>query len=159
MISNGKELLNLIDTLLSKEGYIKKKDTWYKHTDECICFFSIGKSPYSGYYDHAFGFFLKDLNTTGHEYPAYYKCDLKIGLEFLADKELVRRVLDIENREFKNTEREFIISELFELYVVPFLTDVSSKESIKLAMSKYENLIHHLNMDARKRLKLKMPKS
>ena len=158
MISNGKELLNLIDTLLSKEGYIKKKDTWYKHTDECICFFSIGKSPYGGYYDHAFGFSLKGLNTTGQEYPAYYKCHLKIGLEFFADKELVRRVLDIENGEFKNTEREFIISELFQLYLLPFLNEVSSQESIKLAMSKYDNLIHYLNMDARKLLKLKMPK-
>jgi hypothetical protein len=159
MIANGKALFDLIDAILKKEGFIKRKDTWYKHTDDCICFFTIGKSPYGGYYDHAFGFFLKDLNTTGQDFPVFYKCDLKISLEVLADKDLVKRVLNLENQQFANTEREFVINELFELYIVPFLNHVSSKDNIKSAMRKYEDLIYYLNGDARKHMKLKMPKT
>lgn len=159
MIANGKALFDLIDTILKKEGFIKKKDTWYKPTEDCICFFTIGKSPYGGYYDHAFGFFIKDLNATGQDYPVFYKCNLKIGLDNFADRELVKRVFDLENHEFANTEREFIITEFFELYVVPFLNDVSSKDGIKSAMNKYQDLIYYLDGDARKHLKLKMPKT
>ena len=138
---------------------LKKKDAWYKHTEDCICFFTIGKSPYGGYFEDAFGFFLKKLNKTGEEYPVFYKCDLKISLEVLADRDLVKRVFDLENLEFANTEREFILTELFELYVIPFLNEVSSKDGIKSAMTKYQDLIYYLNGEARKCLKLKMPKN
>lgn len=54
----------------------------------------------------------------------------KIGLNNVADSELVKRVFDLDSHEFANTEREFIITGFFELYVVPFLNDVSSKEGI-----------------------------
>jgi hypothetical protein len=154
MIVNGKALLELIDTILKKEGFIKRKHTWYKHTEECICFFTIDKSPYGGYYDHATGFFIKELNASGQEYPVFYKCDLKIGLDQLTDRDLVKRAFDLENQEFASTEWEFILTELFELYVVPFLNDVSSKDGIRSAMNKHQDLIYYLNGDAREYLKL-----
>ncbi len=157
MIANGKALILLIDTILNKHAFIKKKDTWYKHTDECICFFTIGKSPYGGKYDHAFGFFLKDLNKAEKEYPVFYKCDLKIGLEFFADTELVKRILDLENQEFQNTEREFLITEMFDLYITPFLDEVGSKEGIKSAVKRYDNLIHYLKIDALNYLNIASP--
>lgn len=157
MISNGKALNNFIDLILNQQGYLKKKDTWYKHTDECICFFSIGKSPFGGYYDHTFGFFLKDLNKPGNEFPIYYKCDLKINLDFFIGNEFTRRILDLDNPEFKASEREDIITEMFELYIMPFLEDVSSKEGIKSAVTKYADLIYHLKSDAMSHLNLEPP--
>lgn len=157
MISNGKALIDFIDAILNKHGFVKKKDTWYKHTEDCICFFTMGKSPYGGYYDHAFGFFLKDINKTGKEFPIFYKCDLKINLQFFADYELVKRVLNLENREFKAVEREFLITEMFDLYVIPFLNDVGSKDGVKAAMNKYNNLIYYLKGDAMRYLKLDHP--
>ena len=157
MISNGKALTNFIDTILNGQGFIKKKDTWYKHTEDCICFFTIGKSPYGGYYDHAFGFFLKDINDSGTKYPAFYRCNLKIGLEFFADNELVKRVLNLENLEFKNSEREFLITEMFDLYIIPFLNDVDSKAGVKSAVKKYDDLIYYLDSDAMTYLNLDPP--
>ena len=144
MIANGKALFDFIDIILRKEGYIKKKNTWYRATEECICFFSIGKSPYGGYYDHVMGCFLKQLNTTGKEFPVYYKNDLKFSIDNFVDPEFVRRVLDLENSEFKDDQREFLIKEFFELYVIPFLNDVGSKEGIKAAVCKYEDLIYYI---------------
>ncbi len=159
MIANGKALFDFINLILKKEGFVKKKNTWYKLTEDCICFFTIGKSPYGGYYEEAFGFFLKDLNTTGQDYPVYYKCNLKIGLSHMVDEEFVKRAFDLENQEFANTEREFIITEFFELYVIPFLNDVSSKDLIVAAMVKYQDLIYYIDGDSRIYLKLKMPKT
>jgi hypothetical protein len=154
MIANGKTLFDFIDNILNREGFTKKKDTWYKTTEECICFFSVGKSPYGGYYDHVMGCFLKELNTSGREYPVYYKSDLKFGLDLLADKELVKRVLDLENNEFKENEREFLLKELMEMYLIPFLQDVSTKDGIKAAIKKYEDLIYYIKGDARKFLSI-----
>lgn len=158
MIPNGKELLDFIDSILKKEGFTKKKDTWYKSSEDCICFFTIGKSPYGGYYENVLGCFLKELNDTNAAFPIYYKCDVKFSMELLADQELVKRVLDLENNEFKGEEREFILKELLELYVIPFLQHISSKEGIKLAVKKYDGLIYYIKFEARKLLSIKMPK-
>jgi hypothetical protein len=43
MISKGKELYRFIDTIMIPHGYVRKKDTWYLHSEECICFLSVGK--------------------------------------------------------------------------------------------------------------------
>jgi len=155
MIVNGKSLFNFIDSILEKEGFIKKKDTWYKSYDECICFFSMGKSPYGGYYEHVMGGFLKELNNSGNEFPAYYKSDLKYTLENLADKELIKRTFDLENGEFTEMEREFVINELMEIYVIPFLKDISSKDFIKEALNKYKGLNNRITLKAKEALLLK----
>ncbi len=159
MISNGKDLFDLVDELLKKEGFVKKKGTWYRHSQECICFFYLHKCPYGGYYEHVFGFFIKQLNHTGKEYPVFYKCNLKISLDEFADKELVMRVFNLENQEFINKEREFLITEFFELYILPFLKEVSSSEGIISVMSKYKDLIYYVDGEAMEYLKLKHPNS
>ncbi len=157
MISNGSELMNLVNTLLLAEGYIKKNDTWYKNSEDCITFLSMGKSPYGGRYEQTFGFFLKDLNETGEEYPVFYKCDLKIELGYFVDSDFVKRVLNLEVKEFPGTEREFIISEWFDLYIIPFLRDVSSKNGIKHAITKYSDLLYYMDADAIMHLGLEIP--
>jgi len=142
MISNGKELFTLLDNLLKPHGFIRKKDTWYLHTPECICFFSIGKSQFGGHYDHVMGCFLKEIHDDLEEYPKYYKNDLKYGLDDLADKQTVKEVLDFQNSKFVQNQREIILKDLIENHAVPFLKDISSKEGIKDSIKKYKGLFN-----------------
>jgi len=128
MISNQKELYAHIDKILKPYGYIRKKETWYLHTEECICFLTIGKSPFGGRYDNVMGCFLKELYDSTDMFPKYYKNDLKFGIGDIANKELVKKVLDLENRDFIDTAREETIKDLIENYIIPFLKDVSTKE-------------------------------
>ena len=61
MLNNSKELYIFLDELFMPHGFFRKKDTYYFSSDECICFFSIGKSSLGGHYDHVMGCFLKEL--------------------------------------------------------------------------------------------------
>lgn len=132
MIANGKALLSLIDNILKPLGYVKKKDTWYLHTEECILFFTIDKSPYGGQYGEGFGCFLKELEITWNnkETPPYYKSHLRISLLFFVGNEIVYPLFDLENNSFTNDEREKAIVELVEKYAIPFLNGIQSKEGI-----------------------------
>jgi hypothetical protein len=96
------------------------------------------------------GCFIKELINVKTQHPPYYKNHLKYTLGLLADKELVQRVFDLENIEFVGEEREFVLKELFELYAIPFLQDVSSKEGIRNAVKKYDGLVNYIKLDARK---------
>lgn len=157
MISNKKELFDFIDSILKKEGFVKKKDTWYLTTEECICYFHVGKEAYGvGYFSYVTGCFLKELHKNGEEYPVFYKDDLRYDIGKLVDKDLVQRAFHLADNEFKGEEREFIIKEIIELYVIPFLKDVGSKEGIKNAVDKYDELIHWLKGNLRKKLSLKL---
>jgi hypothetical protein len=142
MIANGKELYKFLDSIFIPNGYIRKKDTYYKHTEECICYFTIGKSPFGGRYDHAMGGFYKPIYEGGSDFPPYHKDHLRYSLEFLTNKEMVRNIFDLEKNDFKENEREHLIRELIELYVLPFLDDISSREGIKRAVDKYDRLKH-----------------
>jgi hypothetical protein len=59
MISNGKELYIFLDDLFKPQGFVRKKDTYYKSTLDCIVFFSIGKSEFGGRYESVMGSFYK----------------------------------------------------------------------------------------------------
>lgn len=140
MINNGKELFNFIDSLLKPHGFVKEKETWYLFTNECVCFFSMEKSSYSGRYGHVMGCFLNEISEGIEKFPKYYKNDLKSSLFNFVGKELSIKVFDLENGVYSNNERENIITELFETYIIPFLMDISSKEKIKNALTKHEHL-------------------
>jgi Domain of unknown function (DUF4304) len=156
MIVNGKQLYDFIDGLLKPHGYIKKKDTWYLRTTECICFFSIGKSPFAGRYENVMGCFVKAINKGAGEFPVYYKKNLGYGLsEFVGDEE-ERRLFDLENDQFKNSERELLIKRVIEKYVIPFLDDVSTEGGIKRAIKKYKNLKYDIDVDLQEYLKIKV---
>ena len=158
MIANEKSLFDFVDSILKKKGFVKKKNTWYWSTDECICFFSIGKSPYGGLYEDVMGCFLKELNDTGKEFPELHKSHLRYTIEELVDKDLVKSVFNLENHEFKGDEREFMIKELIEIYVIPFIEDVNTKQNIKAAIAKYSDLVYWIDTDLRKKLSIKTPK-
>lgn len=155
MINNQKDLYGFIDSIMKQKGFMKKKDTWYLHTDECICFLNIGKSPYGGYYGDVIGCFLKEIYQDECEFPSYYKCNLKYYLENLTgERDLVNQVLDLENKSFTKNEREIVLKDLIENYALPFLEEISTKQGIKNASKKYKGLTNRMNMDIKKALSI-----
>jgi len=154
MIINQKELFSFIETIFKEYGFVKKKNCWYLTTPECICFFYLAKSSYSGLYENVLGGFLKEINTSEKDFPDYYKCDLRYAIEDMADKNLVKRAFDLENGEFKESERELLIKKLIESFAIPFLKDISTKDGIKKAMTKYDGLIYMTNADLKKYLSI-----
>lgn len=145
MINDKKELFKLLDKIFKRHGYVKKNDTWYRHTDECICFFSIGKSRLDGHYEHILGGFLKELGVT-EEFPKYYKCHLRYALDYFLSKERVRQIFDLKDASFKNDERDQAITDLIENHAIPFLQDISTKSGIKGALEKYKSLSFMTNI-------------
>jgi hypothetical protein len=141
MINNGNELIKLIDSLLTSHGFIKKKDTWYNNTKDCICFFSFGKSDLGGgQYNHVFGSFLKELHVDLDEFPKFNMNDLKYNLHEFYGKTAVTEVFNLENRAFVNDEREQLISKYMEQAAIPFLKKVSTKDGILKALKDHPDL-------------------
>ena len=147
MIANGTDIYYLIDSILKPRGFVRKKDTYYLHTLECICFFSIGKSPFGGHYDHVMGCFVKAIMKEKNEFPKYYKSHLKFNIADIAGKEVVKKVFDLENKEFVKDERERAIRNLIENYLIPFLDDISSVTKILKAIKKYGDLKYYVVSD------------
>lgn len=145
MISNKKELYNYLDGIFCALGYVRKRNTWYFLTEECICFFVIEKSDYSGSFGDAFGCFVKELPiSSGKEFPEYYKSHLRISLSFFVDNEIAEKIFDLENQEFKNHERETVIHDLIVKHTLPFLKTISTKQGIKDVSEEYAQLKYYM---------------
>jgi hypothetical protein len=157
MLNNTKELYSFLDKLFLAHGFCRKKDTYYFSTDECICFFSIGKSSLGGHYDHVMGCFLKEIMIDKDDFPQYYKSHLKFSLRNLANRNTVKQVFDFENHSYKNDEREKIIKRFIEEKALPFLKDVSTKEGILKAVEKYKDLVHYVKGDLMTHLSITYP--
>ena len=154
MINNGNELISYIDSNILPHGFVRKKDTYYRHTEECICFFHIEKSTFGGRYDNSIGCFLKEINDVKEKYPAYYKCNLKYSLRQLFDKKIVHEAFDLENKMYTNHQREDLLENFIKGAVI-FLDDISTKAGISKAMLKYEDLVHYMDGDLYSHLKIK----
>lgn len=156
MIANQKALFLLIEETLEPHGYIKKKDTWYLHTLECICFFTLGKSPFAGRYEDLLGCFVKDINKGIGDFPVFYKKNLGYGLDSFIGKEEGRRIFDLENTSYIENQRELRIQEIMEDYAIPFLSDIGSISGIRKAIKKYQNLKYDIDVDLQEYLKIKV---
>jgi hypothetical protein len=143
MIINGNELFKFVNGILEPEGFLRKKDIWYCFTPECICYFGLRKSEFGGFYDAGIGCFLKEIYTEKDEYPKPGKRHLFYPLEDFVGRDLLRNTFDLENQEFSNDERELLIADLLNKYVIPFLSEISTKDGIKRAMYKYKDLKHY----------------
>ncbi|MBX3254198.1 MAG: DUF4304 domain-containing protein [Chitinophagaceae bacterium] len=151
MIANQKSLYEFVDRTLKPHGFIKKKDTWYLHTKECICFLVITKSPFAGRYEDLMGAFLKEMNTDG-DFPKYEKGHLKYSFKDIIASKKVKQILDLENNQFKGEEREEAIKNILENYAIPFLQKISTKQGIINAINEYEDLIYRVRTSLKERL-------
>ncbi|MFT3948783.1 MAG: DUF4304 domain-containing protein [Agriterribacter sp.] len=151
MIVNQKQLYKCIDEILKPNGFIRKKDTWYLHTTECICFIIFAKSPYAGRYGELMGVFLKEINNEG-DFPSYEKAHLKYNIKWLMDSEKVKQILNLENNEFKDNERENAIRNILENYAIPFIRKLSTKQGIINAISEYDDLVYYARLSLKEKL-------
>jgi hypothetical protein len=102
----GKVQNKYLDPIFEAEGFQRKKDTWYWHTDECICFFLTKKSPYGFQFDHVMGCFVKRVYGSDQEFPPFNKANIKYSLREMKDREWVQQTFDLSDNSFKNDERE-----------------------------------------------------
>lgn len=157
MISNAHDLYLFIDRIFNPYGFIRKKDCYYKNSDECIVFFSLGKtSNASGYFDHVMGCFLKELQPKVEKYPAYYKCNLKFHLGEFIERQKILDVFSL-NHTLPEFQREVIIQEWLLNIVIPFLKKIDTKKGVGLAMAEYPRLIHYADGELMALLDLKYP--
>jgi Domain of unknown function (DUF4304) len=154
MIVNEKELYKFVDSLLSPEGFIRKKETYYLNYPEFIVFFVLLKSEWGGQYGSAMGCMYKELLKEKTEFPRFTKGHIRYSPSHFVDEDLLKRVFDLENNEFKGEERELLIKEIIELYVLPFLKEISTVEGLKMAMDKYEDLHHYARVSIKDALDL-----
>lgn len=130
MIYSGKQLFALLDSILKREGFKRKNDTYYLNTKDCICFFTINKSRYhdKDFYDHVMGCFVKDLQIEKTEFPKFYTSHLKYTLDEFVKYEEVKKIFRLSNDVYKKNEREKAITDLIINFALPFLKDVGSKK-------------------------------
>lgn len=147
MIANQKELYDLVDSVFKPYGYVKKGDTWYLHTPECICFFSLGKSPFAGRYENLMGCFVKNVYKGESRFPKFYEKNLSYLIEQFIGDDKTRVIFDLENKEFTSDKRELEIRKILLDYVLPFLNDVSSEKGILNAILKYKDLEYQIDTE------------
>ncbi len=158
MITNKKDMYEFVDKLLIPEGYIRKKETYYKNNKETITIFVLDKSEFSGKFENLVGCFFKSMMEGRNQYPKYYQNNLKFTLQNIVTKSLlVDKVFDLDNNSFDKNEREKYINDLIIKYGLPFLDLISSSDGIIEAVKKYENLFYTIDVKLRKKLKLKSP--
>ena len=154
MITNSKELYIFLDSLVCPEGYVRKKDTYYRDHAEFIVCYAVGKSQWGGQYGSTMGCFYKAILKKKKEFPEFYQAHVRFSLQNFVDEGLVKRVFDLENNEFKDEEREVLMKEFVELYVIPFLNEISTVEGLRMAMDKYKDLRYSTRTSIREALGL-----
>ena len=145
MIANKKDLFGIVNSILKPQGYIKKGDTWYLHTEECICFFVLEKSPFAGRYEDLMGCFVKKIFQSTDKFPPYYKKNLGYNLDQFIGKDKARNMFDLENQKYSNDKRELEIKEVLVSFILPFLKDVSSEKGILKSIKKYKDLEYYVD--------------
>jgi hypothetical protein len=149
VIGNGKELRTFIDNLLKPHGFIRMKDTWYLNTDECICFLVVSKSIYGGRFESGVGCFYKKVFKGEELYPVYYKSNLRYGIDDLVGghigDDIVKKAFSFRHQDFTGQQREEIVANLIENYVILFLLLITTGDGIKKAVKKYRSLKNRID--------------
>jgi hypothetical protein len=156
MLANGSALYKYLDPIFEAEGFQRKKDTWYWHTEECICFFLTKKSPYGSQFDDVMGCFVKRVYGSDQEFPPFNKANLKFTLGDMKDQDWVKQTFDLSDTSFKKDERESRLRELMEKYAIPFLKGISTEEGIRKTVKKIKDLKYNLDGNTREMLGIKM---
>jgi len=106
MIANSNELYKLLNLLLCPEGFVRKKDAYYRdHPDFIVCL-GVGKSQWGGQYGSTMGCFYKAFLKEKKGFPKFYQAHVRFSLRNFVDQGLLERVFNLENNEFKDAERE-----------------------------------------------------
>jgi hypothetical protein len=158
MIVNGKEFIAYINSILCTHGFIKQKDNWYYITEECISIFHTSKSIYPGKFDHTVACYYKKVTNPNEQFPVHYKANVRYSTKFITqnsvNSQLMEKAFNLLDTSFKDQEREELIRDMLENYIIPFLKLVSTGDGIKKATKKYKTLINRVDIDTRKSLSI-----
>jgi hypothetical protein len=96
MISNKKDLISVIDAVLTPGGYVRQGLSWYRHCDETVLLIDLQKSDVGGQFLVNLGVSVCALNA--ERFPSEAHCHLRMRLDRVADnREAVLRAFDLED--------------------------------------------------------------
>ena len=152
MINNQKELYAFINTLLKEEEFtIAKKGIWAKLTSDGLIIFDIGKEPFRGQYSMRLDFWYNDFEKM--EVQNIGKGNgLPFGLGICGSpisqiEHYAYKYLDLDDKSFRNFEREQQIKKYFSDYIFPFIKKVTNLDLLVQTIKEKPVLIVHVKYD------------
>jgi hypothetical protein len=146
-MNNKQELYSLINSLLEKNGFVRKKDDWFLESDECVSILGLGKSQWSGQYAIVLSVSVKAISNM--KFPPPHKGHIHgFSLENIAsNKKKLRDALNFEVR--MPVEREKTIASAIEKKAIPFLKEISTIKGIKRSIVNVKDLEFHVLLKLR----------
>lgn len=146
--SNKRDIIKLLDALLTTHGFVRTKDDWYLDNQECVSVFGLGKSFYGGQFSLSMGILLKELRPQLLPFPPYHLCHFRgFALEFLMPNQTVlKAALNLEN-DISNSERVNSISVSINKYALPFILPLNSKQVIAQKIKTDEDFEPYCNLE------------
>lgn len=154
MINSVKDFQDIVNSLLMPLGFVKKKNTWYFETDDCICFFYLGTSRSVGI-GEMMGCFLKEIMEVEEKFPLCSGAHLRYSLEYYENPEFDSTILRLDKPVF-DAVREDELKRAIVNFAIPFLDAISTREGITETAKKIPRLKHYMFGDFRKALGIKL---
>jgi len=152
-LSNKRDLIGLLDSLLAPHAFIRVKDDWYLDNQECIAVCGLGKSLYGGQFSIAIAFLLKELNPELLPYPPFHLCHFRQASQFIVpDQDALKAALNLEN-DVDAAKRKDVISLTVNQFAVPLIVRLNSKSIIAHEFKTNENFAPYCNLDLKLALK------
>ena len=114
---------------LAKNGFESIFGGWFKESAECIVVLDLQKSNYGNYYELNIKVFIQGL--FGKLYIKGKDLVKKdTGDIFIRQPNDYKELFDLDNK-ISDSEREIMLDELFNVFIVPFTSQMLSKNSIR----------------------------
>ena len=148
MIRNEKELLSVLNNVLSLADYSKRDSTWYKNTPEVILVVNLQKSDFGGQYYINLGISFKAIQK--EQYPQENKCHIRMRLDNLTPNR--DETLNIFNLEKCSESQELLIIKVIQNVAVPWLEALITIEAIKSKIIAESNVSNRTTLEVKKYL-------
>ena len=129
----------IVDNELKSQGFIKKGNSWYSSTNECIVLLNLQHSNFSSFYYVNLGSFLRKRNYD-EKYPKETECHIRTRVPYgVNDDESYHEILDL-TTDISDEKRELLLIDMIHKYCLPTLLKLSSIEGIKKLYKERPNL-------------------
>ena len=120
----------VVDKELKSQGFIKKGNSWYSSTNECIVLLNLQHSNFSSFYYINLCSFLRKRNYD-EKYPKETECHIRTRVPNSGeDGENYLEILDLTTL-VSDEKRELLLIDMIHKYCLPYLLKLSSIEGIK----------------------------
>jgi hypothetical protein len=154
-LSNKKELIKVLDTLLLPDAFIRLKDDWYLDNGECVTVIGLGKSFYGGQFSLSMALLLKRINPQLLPHPAFHLCHFRQGFQFIVpDQRELKAALDLDNN-LPAAERIHTLTVAIRDSVLPFLLPLCTEPLLAQEIKSNKNFAPYCRLDLKLALKSK----